>query len=343
MKTENNSLYGIKTKEERDILISWSMIVLVSSLIGDNIILIGTIKYKAIRQHEMIVAVIQHMAVCDLLQTVFRVFPDILALISVRWVLGEMLCHLQENINWVCAGVAMYLTCGLTTIKLIIVERPLRAAAWTKKLGHTICCALWFLKMCWYTPILVVNLSSLRKTVYFSYKEYNCEYDISSSSAPAWYPKYFVIIISINCILCYTTMIVTSSLILIVARRAAIRQRRSLRWEGVTTVLITAVVFLISYLPYGALVVTSAVVGVEYGSALWRATNNLTYLNIMANFFVYCLTIRSFRLFLKLKISELLTLLKRCSQQTAQLQERPYPTLATGSTQINSNFHDISM
>ena len=66
---------------------------MILSLTGDTIILISTIKYSAIKQHRLIVAVIQHMAACDLLLTVFRVSPSLLSLIADKWVLGEVLCQ----------------------------------------------------------------------------------------------------------------------------------------------------------------------------------------------------------------------------------------------------------
>jgi hypothetical protein len=80
----------------------------------------------------------------------------------------------------------------------------------------------------------------------------------------------------------------------------------------------------------------------EYNSTVWRAINKLSFLNIMANFFVYSITIRSFRLFLKLKMSDLLTLLRRCFQQRAPLEERPSPTPTTSTIQINRNIQDTT-
>ena len=58
MKSDGKTLYGIKSDAERYIFISWGMIVLLASLIGDIFILVGTIKYRAIKQHKLIVAVI---------------------------------------------------------------------------------------------------------------------------------------------------------------------------------------------------------------------------------------------------------------------------------------------
>jgi hypothetical protein len=342
MKFDNKTLHGIKEETERYILLSWSMIVLLASLIGDSIILIGTIKYKAIRQHKLIIAVIQNMAVCDLLQTVLRVFPVTPAFITDRWMLGELFCHVDANIGWLCGGVTMFLTCCMTTLKLMIVKRPLRAGTWTAKLGHIISTAMWSLALFIYTPILVVNMTFLRRTLHFSYREYDCNYDYYSSNVPVWYTKYFGITLSTFSVLCYITLTVTSTLLLNVARRIALRQRRSLRWEGITTVLLTVLVLLVSYLPHGVVTVTSFI-GLQHSSTLRRAMKNFTFLNITANFFIYCLTIRSFRLFLKLKISELINLWERWTQQREPTQEISCPTQGTGSTQINTNIQDASL
>jgi hypothetical protein len=288
--------------------------VFFASLIGDNIILIGTIKYKAIRQNKSVIAVIQHMAVCDLLQTVFIVFPETLALITDRWILGELLCHGDANIGITCGGVNLFLTCCLSSLKLIILKQPLRARTWAKKLGHKICAAMWLLALGLHTPKLVVNMSYILETLYFSYKEYICTYDFYSPSIPKWFPMYGVIISLIGSILMYTTLIVTSILILVTARRAASRQRESVKWEGITTVVLTVVVLLVSYLPYTVSLVSS-VFGVKYSSNLWRTFSRLTYLNIMANFFIYSLTVPSFREFLKLKMFAILSTHRQINRQ----------------------------
>ena len=155
MKTDNNTLNGIKNDAERSLLISWSLIVLLSSLIGDTIILIATIKYKAIILHKVIITVMQPMSVCDLIQTVFRVFPEHVALITDVWMMGELLCHVSYNISWVCNPVAVFMTSALTTLKLIVVKYPLRTGAWSTWLGHKVCSSVWLLVLGFYIPLLV--------------------------------------------------------------------------------------------------------------------------------------------------------------------------------------------
>ena len=311
MQTDNKTLYAIRDDEERLLLILWNLIVVLSSLIGDSIILIATIKYKAIKLHKLVVTVMQHMAVCDLIQTVFRVFPSSLAIIADHWVFGELLCHVQENVSLACVPVTMLLTCALTTLKLVTVKYPLRARAWPTRLGHKICSSVWLLVLGCYTPLLVVRLIYIRETIYFSYRDYSCSYDLRSPSVPTptWLTWYFVISFAMFSIFSYPTLIATSVLLLIVASKAASRHGETLRWEGVTTVLLTVGVFFISYVPFSLWFVTDPW-GVKYSSTSFRVIYQLTYLNIISNFFVYALTVRSFRHFLKVKISELLSSMK---------------------------------
>ena len=345
MGTDNNTLYVIKDDAERSILVLWNLMILLASLIGDSIILIATTKYKAIKLHKVIITVMQHMAVCDLMQAVLTVFPVTLGLITDHWVMGELLCHVQYNISWVCAPVAVFLTSAMTTLKLIIVKYPLRTGAWSTWLGHKICSSLWLLVIACYTPLLAGNLLYIRDTIYFSYEDYSCAYDYLSPTLPSWFPWYAPTSIAVLGILSYTTLIVTSVLLLIVASSAASRHGETLRWEGVITILLTAIVLLFSYLPLSVVMVTW-LFGIELSNSTFRAIFHLTYLNIMANFFVYSLTVRSFRNFLKIKISELLSLIimrlstrggrqphQRPLPVPHQRRQRPYPRQGTNPRQ----------
>ena len=65
--------YGVALLSDQELIVFkvWMGTVIFTSLSGDSIILLATIKYRAIKQHKVVIAVMQHMAVCDLLQTVF--------------------------------------------------------------------------------------------------------------------------------------------------------------------------------------------------------------------------------------------------------------------------------
>jgi len=180
---------------------------------------------------------------------------------------------------------------------------------------------VWLLVLGWYTPALVVSLLYIRDTIHFSYIDYTCDYDYFSPSVPTWYIWYFLISLVVVGFLSCTTLLVTSVLLLIVASRAASRHGETLRWEGVITVLLTVGVFFLSYLPY-SVAMWAMYQGVIYGTTSMRAIVHLTNLNIMANFFVYSLTVRSFKHFLKTKISEVLSFMSM--RLSTEEQRRPH-------------------
>ena len=324
MKTDNKTLFAIQDDTERSIFVLWSLTVFLASLAGDSIILIATIRYKAIKLHKVIIAVMQHMAICDLMLAVFKVFPGFLALIIDCWVLGEMLCHVQYNISWMCGPMTVFLTSAMAILKLIMVQYPLKTGAWSTRLGHRICSVVWLLMLGWYTPVLVVNVFYIRDTLRFSYMDYGCSYNLTSPTVPIWYTLYFPINVAVLSIVLCMILIISSFLLLIVASRAVSRHGESLRWEGVITVLLTVVVFLLSYLPITVVTVAPAA-GVHPSNTTRNIVFHFSNINTTANFLVYSLSVRSFRHFLREKISELLPSKKSSNQRRLRPHQRQQP------------------
>ena len=277
-----------------------------SSLIGDSIILVATIKYQAIRHHKVIVAVVQHLAVSDLLQALFRVFPTATALVEDRWVMGEVMCHVQNYVTMAVTGTTMVLTCAMSTIKLLHVKYPFLARTWSKNFGHKICAALWVVIFIIYSPVLYVKLVLIRDTVHFDFNIYQCNYLHISNNAPSWYRLYYLITYPISSVLSYTVVTVTSVLLLLAARAVRSRNGGAVRLEGLITVLVTVGVYLISSMPAMVILVAS-LMGTEFAPRIWRTMVFVLYLNIMANFYIYCLTIKSFKEFLKMKALQIIS------------------------------------
>ena len=73
MKYENYTLYGIHNKTERQLLVGYKSLIATSCLIGHTLILVGSLRYKAIKLHKILVIFIQYIAVADLLVTVFNI------------------------------------------------------------------------------------------------------------------------------------------------------------------------------------------------------------------------------------------------------------------------------
>ena len=114
-----------------------------------------------------------------------------------------------------------------------------------------------------------------------------------------WFEWYFYLTVFLFPVPCLVILI-TSSLILVEARKVATRQREVLRCEGVFTVMLTVGIFFLSFLPYFVTnIVQPRLFNIFHPPVVHRMINFLTNLNIMTNFMVYSLTVKSFRNFLK--------------------------------------------
>ena len=332
MKTNNETIYGIQSSVERYTLITWTVTVLITSLLGDGIIVLATVKHNAIKLHKVIVVVIQHLAVCNLLLTTVAVFPTTVALIADTWVLGEALAHLHVLVLNTCYPAQRVLTCVMTTLKVLLLKYPLRTASWSRGTGHRICGLMWVLVICVYLPLQVGFMLFIWDTLQFDYASYVCSYDYSSKQAPRWLRYYNLMYINLVIVVPCIILLITSLFILIKAKLAAARYRGTLRWEGVITVLITVGVLFAAFLPF-CVVFVARDMG-HLNTSIYRGATFLNYLNIMANFFVYCFTVNSFRCYLKKRV---VGVVRRVSLQKRRVpphyvQVYPTPPELGGST-----------
>ena len=296
-------------------LVIWgtiNVIILLTTIPGDTLVLIGTIKYNAIRQHKVIVAIIQHLAVLDIGAAVFLVLPTIQVMITGSWEFGMFLCHVNAQIYLVLVMMTPTFICFMSAIKLYIVKNPLKTATWTLKLGHKICGGLWILILFLHTPRSLFSIIYAGNTIHFDFITYNCYYnveDVASKTEVTWYTVIATSLgVSLNVVL-----IGTSITLLVVARKAADRLRDSLRWEGVTTVLVTVAVYLLSTIPPLAEAI-AVLAKYKINMSASHAAYQLMRVAVMTNFFIYCLTVSSFREFLKSRILPLLLEVGRLSR-----------------------------
>jgi hypothetical protein len=321
---------------ERVIMILWSVTVVVTSLLGDIIILLATFKHRAIKMHRVIVAVMQHMAICDLSQTIFRVLPLIPALIIDRWTLGPVLCDVQAGIGYLCNVITMFLTCALATTKLLLIKYPLKTRALTSRHGHILSFIVWILGLTAYLPLFVSKKLNSQRITFVSIS-YNCDF-FQLKNAESYLSCYLSILG-----LPFLAVIATSVHLLVFAKKVAARQAEKMRWEGITTVLLTVGALIISFLPWGVVSVIN-VTGVHQPSPMtWRAVTYLQYLNIMANFFVYFLMVQSFRRFLKSKITRLTSSLRRSAWNTGRdIELRPHLTVSRPLDEVTQEVQVIT-
>ena len=159
----NKTEYAIKNDSLRYTWTAYNIFILLSSLVGDSIILVASIKYRAIKLHKFIVATLQHIAVCDLLAAVVTVFPRVVTLLANDWILGDDLIYVSSYGFYYFGAVGLLLISVMTSGKLFIVKSPFRARLLTKRRGQLVGTGMWLLG----SAILVLLLIIQKDAVYF--------------------------------------------------------------------------------------------------------------------------------------------------------------------------------
>ena len=296
--TNSSTVFSIKDHKIRWFWIFYNLLILVSSLTGDPLILLATIKHNAVKLHRVILVIMQHLALCDLILSVFRVFPTIVALIVDTWILGDVWCRVEEHVASVCTTATVGLTVFLSICKSLTVWCPLRTRTWSRRNAHKLSALIW--GFCLVSPtqvtLLYVMVVEPVDTVYFNYISYTCDYNYTLT--PHWLGLLTDVYLLVGVTTAYLILLASSVYLLLKAVRRAAQHERSVPWQGMLAIALTAVTLVLSFLPYNVMRIISQLdnfVDVE----LWRAVIYFQNINIMANFFIYSLTVPSFRKFLR--------------------------------------------
>ena len=313
----NGTLYGVESDAARHAMAGYFLLVFTSSVIGDTTILIASIKYKAFKLHKLIISVIQHIALCDLLVTFTDVLPKIVSLFSNGWMFGNFLCDLAPYTKYYLAGTSILLICCMTTSKLLLLKHPLRFGVTSAGKGNVICAACWMTAATLPLSAFLVAVWN-GQDIYFSYRTYYCDYGFSSDIWHWLKPLIAVVFMFIpNCVVVATTIY-----LLVIAERVARRGRESLKWQGIMTTVLTATVYCISVLPYavyrvGESIVTDHSAKNFFHTSFFRVAAWFLYLNTMSNFYIYSLSVHSFRGFIWSGVQRAFRMLGPCAGSSA--------------------------
>ena len=170
---------GESDDTERYLWAGWLTFVVVSSLLGDSLILIASIKYKAFNLHKTIVTIIQHMAVSDLLNTVGSVAPAVLSAIYNTGSPNRFIDYWRFITVYYTTTCSSLFISTLALGKLLLLKYPFRQRSLTKKHAHKICAGIWV--VCVFIP--VQQLAIGKDEVIFDYRTYLSSY---SYTAPLW-------------------------------------------------------------------------------------------------------------------------------------------------------------
>ena len=296
----NKTVYGIKSDVSKYTWEVFLIFVAVSSIIGDTTILIASLKYKAIKLHKIIIVIIQHIAFCDLMVILADVIPKIISTITDEWVLGDFMCRTTPYARYFFIVTSFYLICAMTTSKMFLIKYPLRFGRIATKNAH--CFGLF----CWMGALAfpIVFLLQDENRIYFSYRDYNCVFTDSSPTLHWLKPLLAILLIFTPACL----VVLTTILILVEARKVALRSRRNLKWQGTITAVATASFFCISVLPLVTYRVLEPTLNEEemsndfFFKHYFRVAVSFPFINTISNFYIYCLTVASFREFVSSRV-----------------------------------------
>jgi hypothetical protein len=165
--------------------------------------------------------------------------------------------------------------------------------------------------------MLYYILATSYSPVEFEYTSYSCDYVYKL--APNWLNQLSDIYVFFGVALVFFVLILSSGYLLMKAQRGAVERQRAVPWPGVLAVTLTAATLLVSFLPYTIVRVTNpGQSGAEdhYSFELWRIVIYFQNINIMANFFIYSLTVKSFRDFLKDRVDAAVFMLSQRETRT---------------------------
>ena len=296
---------------------SYHIFVLISSLVGDTLILIAGRHKDAFKVKKFIVVVIQHIAVGDLLNTIITVLPASISLVSNDWRFGQTWCFLRGYTSYGLFYMAgSYLTMVLTVSKFLFLKCPLRASHWSTTRAHIACSFTWVIAVI--APTLIWGIYGFDAR--FDYRFYNCVIIEEHNSNTK-----VIFISSFICSVVIQALIVTATVptlnYLAQARRSARQVKGTVPWQGAVTVSLTSIVVCVSTAPLTAYCIIKPFLDQDYRPwvdlHLCRMGVFIMTFGIMSNFYIYAMSMKSFRKFLIGKLQSIRPLTSSTNETSA--------------------------
>ena len=307
----------IQSDTERYSWAGYLLFVAISSIFGDSLIILASRSRNSFRLNKCLVTIMQHIAVCDISVSITHILPSAISLIADSWLLGNMLCYVRPYLQLFFTATSVPLICLLTTGKYLLLSKPVRARNWSRKQAHLICSVVWVFTLVY--PILMYTLG--KDDVNFDYRTYSCEYGWNAYTWRRISPiTSFVSAILPNTVVITTT--IPTLRYLIKARNAARRTKKSMPWQGALTVSLTAIVYCLSTMPISVYFFCYAFMdreGWRY-NLLYRYGMFLGMINFTSNFFIYAMTIRTFRRYLLSSVEKVLSYLTNVTRRRQKIE-----------------------
>ena len=278
---------------------TWLTFVGVVSLFGNSLVLVGSVKYGAIKLDSVTTTLIRHVAVADI-GTVLTFYPVAISFMSDKLYHGGKFCAARFYIGSTFQMFSLQLICALNASKLISVMRPLHSASWSKIRGHAIACMIWVI-----TILLFIYLGiSTKGRIIYQPQINTCLPDILQYNSVQMSVFKSFIFLSTCCPVLITLL--STCWLLSIAYKMSRSQptEDSVKLQGVVTVVAIGALFSVSFAPWFCLLIINGS-GLQNGTCTGvtlRVFVSFLFLNNICNFIIYAASIKSFKSFVSFKL-----------------------------------------
>ena len=296
------------------LLIGWCALTLLFCLPGNTLVLLASIKYKAIKLDKVATILIENIAVADICVALFAVLPRMVSVIAEKWEYG---CTVTSLATIIFPGVSIQLIAALNVSKLTCLLFPLRARTRTYTQGRIIALSLWAGILLLVGVLEIVPFITLGEPLYGFYFDYHymCDLDPQPEIRALFYS-----VIVVCTFIPMIVMILTTIWLIVYVQRV-----RGLSKESVVTLIAISVVFFVSYIPISSRIIPDTFVNgmydklnelrddpdadyeaivkkwddlnEHYKGHYYAFTYGVQYVNCMVNPIIYFFTIKSFQTF----------------------------------------------
>ena len=295
-------LYQPYSPVGRCLAVIWSLLCASVAILGNSCVLVITsAQYNTLVIDKISIILIRNIAIADFVCGVF-ITLNIGYLITGRNIYGAVPCYLFTRLFYFFLGVGTIFISLLNLNKLHCLHYPLRVTARTFRQGYLICAGVWVtIAITWAGP-LVNRLVHVTTVIVFQVGGSQCSSDTAASSGLV---KVMTMTAAVLFALLPVLVILVTSVWLccFVKRVTGAVQRQS-----ILTLLFVSSAMFSSYIPYFCFVILRDTLPPEQTRSAWfstffKITILVLYVIYAANPIIYCLTIRSFATFVKMKIT----------------------------------------
>ena len=295
----------------KSVLASWSILTILLSILGNTIVLIASLKHKAIKFDKVSVILIENMALADLFDVFFVGLPTTVAILSDQAEVakffrenrfGQVVCFIVAHFQYILPLASSIMICALNVSKLLCLMFPLQSHARSPRTGRLIAFVAWTTYLIRFLATVIAHDSPAYGYYEKGFRCYIDDYEIS--------------ILLIETVMGVLTVMIpglilvsTLSFLLYYVHKVAGLTRQAV----LVNIFITSV-FVLSFAPYMARMIWITV-GVSPNSEpaetwLWLTAKFINYIFCFSNPLILYLSSASFKSFINAKCSGTIAFVK---------------------------------